>query len=136
MGRCRVGYEPHPASPFDQSNEPSTWRPPDPEELNPSRNWGNSTRRSETDPPPSGGCRPGEGRASAGVSQVGGTTAAVLDRVRAHLDELLEGSKDWSQGKQLTATQLHPMVVAEGPPSASPWQEVRGRVEAPSPRGL
>jgi transposase len=39
----------------------------------------------------------------------------VLERVRARLDELLAGSKDWTQGKQrLTATQLHRMVVAEG----------------------
>src|SRR5262245_34811024 len=39
----------------------------------------------------------------------------ILDRVRARLDELLDESKKWTQGKQrLTATRLHRMLVDEG----------------------
>jgi hypothetical protein len=53
--------------------------------------------------------------AEPGVRRPAARGRPVLERVRARIDELLDGSKTWTQGKQrLTATQLHRMLVDEG----------------------
>src|SRR5581483_5716636 len=53
--------------------------------------------------------------AEPGVRKRAARPRPVLERVRGRLDEILEDSKAWTQGKQrLTATQLHRMLVGEG----------------------
>ncbi len=53
--------------------------------------------------------------AEPGVRKPAARARPVLERVRKRIDEILEDSQAWTQGKQrLTATQLHRMLVDEG----------------------